>query len=72
MSKKEMSRKLNDIGILSMITMFICEIILCISVFIHLLSDTDCITMIVTSTSLWFAGFVTFNIISNNDETEDI
>lgn len=71
MSKKEMSRKLNSIGAMSVITMMLCDIILLVCTFMYVIRDVNCITGIVTATSLWVAGFVTYQfVVSSNDDDE--
>lgn len=71
MSKKEMSRKLNNIGAMSVITMILCDIILLVCAFLYIIRDVNCITGIVTATSLWLAGFVTYQSIVGSNENDE-
>lgn len=70
MSKKEMSRKLTNIGVMSLTIMAICSLIICIGTVMSL-CGYECLTLIIVGVALWLTSFLTFYVIEYDNE-EDI
>lgn len=70
MSKNEMSRKLTNICVMSMIIMALCTLIMCIGT-VMLLCGYECLMLIIVCTALWLTSFLTFYIIEYDNE-EDV